>query len=79
MEKDIATRLREFFENEAKSCSMDFGCVTPEYVYRMWGKTVPLEEIEKEMGELRESSVARFQRSSQAYHISSDLKLDSNG
>lgn len=45
MEKDIATRLREFMDNEAKSCSMDFGCVTPEYVYRMWGGTVPMEEI----------------------------------
>ena len=46
MEKDIATRLREFMDNEAKSCSMDFGCVTPEYVYRMWGGTVSFEEIE---------------------------------
>ncbi len=45
MEKDIASRLREFMENEAKSCSMDFGCITPEYVYRMWGGQVPLEEI----------------------------------
>lgn len=45
MEKDIVTRLREFMDNEAKSCSMDFGCVTPEYVYRMWGGTVPMEEI----------------------------------
>lgn len=27
MGKDIVTRLREFMENEAKSCSMDFGCV----------------------------------------------------
>lgn len=45
MEKDIASRLREFMENEAKSCSMDFGCITPEYVYRMWGGSVPLEEI----------------------------------
>ena len=46
MEKDIATRLQEFFENEAKSCSMDFGCITPEYVYRMWGGTVALSDIE---------------------------------
>ena len=46
MEKDIATRLREFMDNEAKSCSMDFGCVTPEYVYRMWGGTVALSDIE---------------------------------
>lgn len=46
MEKDIVARLREFMDNEAKSCSMDFGCITPEYVYRMWGGTVPLDEIE---------------------------------
>ena len=32
MEKDIVTRLREFMDIEVKSCSMDFGCITPEYV-----------------------------------------------
>lgn len=46
MEKEILTkRLREFMENEARSCSLDFGCVTPLYVYRMWGGFVPLEDI----------------------------------
>ena len=49
MEKDIVTRLREFMDNEAKSCSMDFGGITPEYVCRMWGGTVKLEEIEEAM------------------------------
>ena len=34
-------------ESEARSCSMDFGCVTPEYVYRMWGGQVPFETIEE--------------------------------
>ena len=53
MEKDIVTRLREFMDNEAKSCSMDFGCVTPEYVYRMWGGSVRLEEIEEAMAALK--------------------------
>lgn len=33
-------------ENEARSVSMDFGCVTPEYVYRMWGGAVALSDIE---------------------------------
>ena len=33
----VAERLKEFMENEARSCSMDYGCITPEYVYRMWG------------------------------------------
>lgn len=53
MEKDIETRLREFMENEAKSCSMDFGCITPDYVHRMWGGTVPLSEIEKAFAEIK--------------------------
>lgn len=47
MINDIVLRLKEFMENEARSCSMDFGCVTPEYVYRMWGGQVPLNEIEE--------------------------------
>ena len=42
---NIIERLKEFMENEARSCSMDFGCVTPLYVYRMWGGNVPLKEI----------------------------------
>ena len=56
MEKDVVTRLREFIENEAKSCSMDFGCITPEYVYRMWGGTVALEEIERGLLEIKSSN-----------------------
>lgn len=34
-------------EDEARSCSMDFRCMTPQNVYRMWGGTVKLEEIEE--------------------------------
>ena len=49
MNTEIVSRLREFIENEGKSCSMDFGGITPEYVYRMWGGTVKLEEIEEAM------------------------------
>ena len=45
MKTSIVDRLYEFIENEARSCSMDFACVTPMYVYRMWGGTVSLEEI----------------------------------
>lgn len=44
---DIVNRLKEFIESEARSCSMYFGCVTPEYVYRMWGGAIALDEIEK--------------------------------
>ena len=43
----VIERLNAFIEDEARSCSMDFGCITPEYVYRMWGGTVPLNEIEE--------------------------------
>ena len=31
---------------EGRSCSMDIDGITPEYVQRMLGGTVPLEEIE---------------------------------
>lgn len=50
---DIKMRLLKFLENEARSCSMDFGCVTPLYVYRMWGGKVPLKEIETVLSEIR--------------------------
>lgn len=40
-------RLHALMVNETRSCSMDFGCVTPEYVYRMWGGQVPFETIEE--------------------------------
>lgn len=53
MREDIITLLREFMEDEARSCSMDFGCVTPEYVYRMWGGQVAIEDIEKAVAEVR--------------------------
>ena len=50
---DIVARLKEFMESEARSCSMDFGCVTPMYVYRMWGGAVAIEEIAATMSEVR--------------------------
>ena len=53
MMKDVISKLKEFIENEARSCSMDFGCVTPLYVYRMWGGSVSLEEIERAMFDVR--------------------------
>ena len=53
MMDDIVTRLKAFIENEARSCSMDFGCVTPVYVYRMWGGSVSLEEIEYGLAKIR--------------------------
>ena len=53
MKEEVVDRLKEFMENEARSCSMDFGCITPEYVYRMWGGSVALEDIEAGLEELR--------------------------
>ena len=52
MSYEIVNRLQEFLDNEARSCSMDFGCVTPQYVYRMWGGTVALDEIESAMAQI---------------------------
>lgn len=50
---DIVARLKEFMESEARSCSMDFGCVTPLYVYRIWGGAVAIEEIAAAMKDVR--------------------------
>ena len=53
MNQSLMNRLREFMEDEARSGSMDFGCITPEYVYRMWGGSVPMEDIENGLREIR--------------------------
>ena len=50
---DLFKQLSEFIENEARSCSMDFGCVTPQYVYHMWGGSVALEDIEAAMAVIK--------------------------
>ena len=55
--KELIDRLKEFIEDEARSGSMDFGCITPLYVYRMWGGSVSIEEIEKAMEELRKQGL----------------------
>lgn len=43
---DIVEKLKEFIENETRSCSMDFGGITPEYVYRMLGGLYSIDEIQ---------------------------------
>lgn len=55
----VVDRLREFMENEARSCFMDFGCVTAVYVYRMWGGRVAIEEITQGLTELRKQGFMR--------------------
>lgn len=51
--QDIIKRLSAFIENETRSCSMDFGGITPLYVYRMWGGAILMEDIENGLMELR--------------------------
>ena len=53
MKTDVVERLRRFMEDEARSCSMDFGGITPLYVYRMWNGEIPLDEIESAMAEIK--------------------------
>ena len=50
---EIVSRLEQFLESEARSCSMDFGCVTPQYVYRMWGGAVTIDVIENALNYLK--------------------------
>lgn len=52
-DSSLEERLQSFIECEARSCSMDFGCVTPEYVYRMWGGAVAIEDIATAMEDVR--------------------------
>lgn len=49
----IVERLKEFIEYETRSCSMDFGGITPIYIYRMWNGNVALEDIEAAMAEIK--------------------------
>ena len=51
----LVSKLRQFMEDEARSCSMDIGLITPIYVYRMWGGKVAIDEIESAMKEIVES------------------------
>ena len=53
LESGLVSRLRDFLESEARSCSMDPACVTPEYVYLMWGGEVPLDDIAKVLDEVK--------------------------
>ena len=48
-ELNLINRLEQLLEDEARSGSMDFGCVTPLYVYRMLGGSVSIEKIEQVM------------------------------
>ena len=51
--KEIVERLQSFIECEGLSCSFDSELITPEYVYRMWGGAVAIEDIATAMEEVR--------------------------
>ena len=54
---ELLDKLKGFIENEARSGSMDFGCITPLYVYRMRGRSVSIEDIEVGLQELRKQGL----------------------
>lgn len=43
--EELKRRIADLMEMEARSGSMDPALITPEYVYRMLGGTVPLEVV----------------------------------
>ena len=56
----LCSLLSQFIENEMRSCSMDIGGITPEYVQRAWGGRVAIEDIEAAFEELKRSNVFLF-------------------
>ncbi len=56
----LQSRLLQFLEDEARSCSMDFGCVTPEYVFRSWGGSVAIDEIATGLTELWKQGIPEW-------------------
>ena len=55
MNTELVERVRTLMENEARSCSMDFGCVDAKYVQRMLGGVYSIEEIEVALKEVKKS------------------------
>ena len=53
MNRELVERVRTLMEDEARSCSMDFGCVDAKYVQRMLGGVYSLDEIEIALAEVR--------------------------
>ena len=54
----LRSLLSQFIENEMRSCSMDYGCITPEYVQRAWGGRVA-KDITQGLTELRKQGFMR--------------------
>lgn len=51
--QDLVIKLSQFIEDEARSCSMEPSLITPEYVFRMWGGSISLEEIKVALNIIR--------------------------
>lgn len=49
----LEERLQSFVESEGKSCSFDPELITPEYVYRMWGGSVAIDDIKTALVEIK--------------------------
>ena len=45
--ENLVEKIKQFMVNEARSCSMDFGCITSLYVHRMWGGTESIDDIKE--------------------------------
>ena len=52
IDTSLEERRQSFVESEGKSCSFDPELITPEYVYRMWGGAVAIEDIATAMEEV---------------------------
>lgn len=57
----LYNRLKEFLECEGRSCSFNPELISAEYVYRMWGGSVSLEEIAAGLEKLRKQGVFSVQ------------------
>ena len=55
----LEERLQSFVESEGESCSFNPELITPEYVYRMWGGCVAIDEIATGLTELRNKGSIR--------------------
>ena len=53
VDSTLRDRIQEFIESEGKSCSFDPELITADYVYRMWGGSVAIEEIANAMSEIK--------------------------
>ena len=51
--KEVVQRLCDFIELEARSGSMEPALITAEYVFRMWGGAVSIEEITAALAVIR--------------------------